>query len=157
MSTEERLKRIAQAKVNRENLERNAAEEKAKRHEQMRAFFLQYSERINELLIVAREVQRNGFLLGEKPRWDTSPEFVSNGITHRFGFVTNGNPFLQPYNLNLLGIGCEGGGACGPNFIITPNGAHEVYDSRSFVDFMNRFDATLADFEKRFYAYVDAL
>ena len=109
-------------------------------------------------MIVADAVQRNGFTLGKiKGYIAPHPEFISDGIDHKFGFITSGNQYFNPYNLPLLGIGREGGGACGPDFIVTEHGIKAFYDNVSFDRFLETFDEKFNDFECRFYEYVDSL
>ena len=153
----ERFEKIANARVQRDLREQSAKQLEMDKKTAFCTHFKAYGERIRELIAVAKELQRNGFLLGEKPDWSVAPRFVSCGIRHRFGFIVNGNPFTSPYSLQVIGIGYEGGGVNGRSFIINEYGVSQfseyVYNTMN----THRIDSDFDAFEREFYKFVDNL
>lgn len=150
MNTTDRLNRIAKAKERRdyELNEITNAEERAK--EAYISFLKEnYSEKARELIIVANELIKNRFPLGENDC------FASDGIVHNFGFVVYGCSMFN--NISIRGIGFEGGGVCGDDFYITEDGAINFSDYFYKQVSGKALRAAFDEFENKFYKYVDSL
>lgn len=122
-----------------------------------------FAPRMDELMTVATELCLNHIPLGPSGGYlELTPENVSNGWSHKTGFVVLGKL--------LVGFGIIGGGACGRDLVFgrdgnllsasSSNGCPGVDaeqwddgDIRHLERFIREFDA----FEKRFYDYVDNL
>lgn len=158
MNLEERLSRISAARKRMDNDSREKLESEAKKRNDYMSYFDKFSNRIADIINVAEHLQRNRILLGKKKAWDKVPTFVSDGIGHGFGFVCDGNPYFDPYDLKILGVGYHAGGCCGHK--------HHVMNQCGFVSFSDyfyntrgreRLEKDFLEFEKGFYDYVDSL
>lgn len=158
MDLQERLSRISAARERMDNDSREKLASESKKLNDYMFYFDKYSDRIADIISVAEHLQRNRILLGKKKGWDDAPTFVSDGISHRFGFVCDGNPYFSPYDLKILGVGYRAGGCCGHK--------HHVMNQYGFVSFSDYFYKTKSrerlekdflEFEKSFYDYVDSL
>lgn len=111
--------------------------------------------RIKELVLVANELQRNGFTLGKRTHDGFFEEFVSNGIDHNTGFIMQ--------NVNIIGVGIIGHGCNGADVVWDIDGDYIQRLSESeWTDYtikqkLDGFIKTFDGFEKRFYEYVDNL
>lgn len=129
-----------------------------------------FSPRMKELMKVARSLRANRIPLGKYSAYlGSSPQFVSDAINHRVGFIVDSNPFWNRDVLNPVGFGIIGGGACGNDIQFNEDGKLcEVFrdngmpgkfgvwgdmDIRNLEDFVGGFD----EFERKFYEYVDNL
>lgn len=158
MELQERLNHISNARVLRDDLEMKARVAEYQRREEYIEYFDKYLKRIDDLIMTAKHLQANGFLLGNRVGWNKTPEFVSEGIYHQFGFVCDGNPFCDPYNLKVIGVGYEAGGAYGEtNTIINESGFISMNECYYKTKKKEQVEADLLDFEKRFYEFVDSL
>lgn len=117
-------------------------------------------ERIGKLLAVANCMTENGFPLGRScgsGLSTSSPEFISEGIDHRFGFIVSGNPYHDPLKCVAYGVGIKGGRCNGSDFIVNNEGCiiewNEAIFERGIEEFMERFER----FEAYFYNYVNAV
>lgn len=130
-----------------------------------------FAPRMKELMKVARSLRANRIPLGKYhngPR-ACAPQFVSDGIAHRLGFIVDSNPFWNRDLLDPVGLGIIGGGACGNDIQFNEDGKLcEVFrcsgmpgnvgswwdsDIRHLEEFVAGFD----EFERKFYEYVDNL
>ena len=156
---EERLNAIKIAREKRNLVMANQLKEEQTRKENFLTTFEndKLSIRVKEIIEVAKELQKNGFLLGEKKSWDKAPFFVSDGINHGFGFVCEGNPYTSPLALQISGLGYEGGGCCGTSFIFNDDGVVKfsdyIYKTKNIQKILADFD----EFERKFYEFVDSL
>jgi hypothetical protein len=158
MNLQERLNNISNARVLRDDLEIKARVAEYHRRDEYQAYFDKYLKRIDDLIMTAKHLQANGFLLGKRVGRNNSPEFVSEGISHQFGFVCDGNPFCDPYNLKVIGVGYKAGGADGEtNTIINESGFISMNECYYKTKKKEKVEADLLDFEKRFYKFVDTL
>lgn len=158
MELQDRLNHISNARVIRDELEIMRREAECKRKEEYQEYFNQHLKRIDALILTARHLQANGFLLGKKPQWDKAPEFVSDGIYHKFGFVCKGNPYMDADKLEVIGVGYVAGGCDGHiNTIIDENGFVSMNECYYKTKTKEQVEAELLDFEKRFYEFVDSL
>lgn len=158
MELQERLNNISKAGVLRDDLEMKARVADYQRREDYKRHFDKYLKRIDDLIMTAKHLQANGFLLGEKPKWDKAPEFVSEGIYHKFGFVCKGNPYMDADKLEVIGVGYKAGGCDGHiNTIIDENGFVSMNECYYKTKTKEQVEAELLDFEKRFYEFVDSL
>lgn len=115
-------------------------------------------ERIGKLLAVANCLSENGFPLGRSCGSGLStryPEFISEGIDHKFGFIVSGNPYRAPFKCVAYGVGIKGGGCNGSGFIVNDEGCiiewnEDIFD-RGIEAFLERFER----FEANFYKYVN--
>lgn len=159
MNTETRLQKIAQVK----------AEIDAKRYEEMSVAqreyelyccsLVPYADRIKDLLKIAKELHRNGFKLGEIKGWSSfdTPQFLTDGIAHRFGFYVSGSPYKGHSIGEVMDfIGCEGGGCCGEDLKINADG-RVVECGEWFYKTRRNLVEIFLKFEKEFYEYVDSL
>jgi hypothetical protein len=158
MELQERLNNISKAGVLRDDLEMMKRDAERQRREEYQAYFDKHLKRIYDLIMTAKHLQANGFLLGNKPRWDRAPEFVSEGIYHEFGFVCKGNPYMDADKLLVIGVGYVAGGCYGHiNTIIDENGFVSMNECFYRTKTKEQVEADLLDFENRFYKYVDNL
>jgi hypothetical protein len=146
MKTSDRLNKIASVAENVENAKN--AEEIAKQNEKQALIDLiaSYAERIKALIEVGSALVKNKMPLGKQSC------FESNGLDHRFGFMTEGSLILSPDKWKIIGIGREGGGWAGNDFLVNSDGevveyAH-IYTCESWI---KKFE----EFEEAFYNYVD--
>lgn len=138
--------------------EREALRAKEERRNDFISTIKTIDERIGKLLAVANCMTENGFPLGRScgpGLYAGSPEFISEGIDHRFGFIVSGNPYFTPLKCVAYGVGIKGGGCNGSDFIVNDEGCiiewNEVVFERGIDEFMRRFE----DFEANFYKYVN--
>ena len=138
-----------------------------------------FAPRMKELMKVGISMYENGIQFGP---YDNTPgardggwvKFVSNGITHRIGFIhayrVNGHIPGRMQHLPI-GFGIEGGGCAGEDLTFNSDGELEWLnqpfgkpagvtdrpwsdcDTRHLEEFVAGFDK----FESEFYAYVDSL
>ena len=146
MNTTDRLNKIALAKAKKEEAMRVAEVAQKTKEQAYSEHILGYSDRIKAIMEVANALIDAGYPLGK------SDCFKSNGWSHEFGIIADGSSVFNNLD-NVRGVGHIGGGWAGTDLIVAPNniisfamwGTCEEWDSR------------FADFEKRFYAYVDSL
>lgn len=134
---------------------------------------------MHELMKVGMALYRNGIPFGPYDDCVSSRDagwvrFVSNGITHRVGFIhayriDGRRPRYMEYL--PIGFGIKGGGCCGGDLLFNENGELEWLnkpfgkpagvtvrpwnnqDTRHLEKFVAGFD----QFERDFYSYVDNL
>lgn len=146
MNTTDRLNKIASVAENVENAE--IAKEIAKQNEKQALIdhIATYAERIKAIIEVGSKLVENKMPLGKKNC------FQSNGLDHRFGFMVEGSLILNPDAWKIIGIGREGGGWAGNDFLVNSDGEvieySQIYNCESWTE---KFE----QFEKDFYNYVD--
>ena len=146
MNTAERLNKIASLAENAENAKN--AKEIAEQNEKQAliAHIATYADRIKAIIEVGSKLVENKMPLGKNDR------FESNGWDHRFGFMVEGSLILNPDNWKIIGIGREGGGWAGNDFLVNSDGEvveySQIYNCESWTE---EFEA----FEEAFYNYVD--
>ena len=167
MTTQERIARINGFATATARKEQEAREAKVAHIFALLTKVESFAPRMRELMKVARSLRANRIPLGKYNSYrQTAPEFVSDGIDHRVGFIVNSNPFWNQSTLNPVGFGVIGGGACGNDVQFNEDGKLcEVYkdngmpgpwtdgDIRNLERFVGGFD----EFERKFYEYVDNL
>lgn len=162
MNKTEMMAKIANAKTERENAQIAKAKEFENKVTYYRTKIKTLAPRIKDLLEVARELQRNGFDLGENDApshsFSKMPEFETNWWDHRLGFFCENRQYRPVRRTLAFGIGFMGGGAAGPDFLVDEEGELHA-DFKHYTTFPNCKDIldTLDDFEKGFYAYVESL
>lgn len=168
MNTEERLKKIADARKKMDLEQLSKKEQERNNIAEYCEKFGKYSDRIKAMILVAEGLCKNNIPLGKLSRHPIielpEHEFCSDGISHKFGFVTT-YPFTESKNIDIIGIGHVGGGMCGTDFILFPDGQVKYskyycrsYRNNNWVDFdFEDMEKKLLDFEERFYQYVDNL
>ena len=146
MNTTNRLNKIASVAENVENAE--IAKEIAKQNEKQALIDLiaTYADRIKAIIEVGSKLVENKMPLGKQNC------FQSNGWDHRFGFMVEGSLILNPDAWKIIGIGREGGGWAGNDFLVNSDGEvieySQIYNCESWTE---KFE----QFEKDFYNYVD--
>lgn len=162
MTKEEMMAKIANA---REKADKEAEDERNNLLAKMadvRDSFRALAPRIKQLLDVAKEMQRNGFTLGQMKGYPTAfPEFETDWWNHKLGFFCTDNDVRPRRRKNAYAIGCMGGGACGEDLKIDENGevVSGIWESRGKWKYheiqyvLREFN----DFERRFYDYVESL
>jgi hypothetical protein len=146
MKTSDRLNKIASVAENVENAA--IAKEIAKQNEKQALIDLiaTYADRIKAIIEVGSKLVENKMPLGKKNC------FQSNGLDHRFGFMVEGSLILNPDAWKIIGIGREGGGWAGNDFLV--NSAGEVIEY-SHIYNCESWTEKFEQFEKDFYNYVD--
>ena len=146
MNTTDRLNKIASVAENVENAA--IAKEIAEQNEKQALIDLiaTYADRIKAIIEVGSKLVENKMPLGKKNC------FQSNGWDHRFGFMVEGSLILNPDAWKIIGIGREGGGWAGNDFLVNSDGEvieySQIYNCESWTE---KFE----QFEKDFYNYVD--
>jgi hypothetical protein len=146
MNTTDRLNKIASLAENAENAKN--AKEIAEQNEKQAliAHIATYADRIKAIIEVGSKLVESKLPLGKQSC------FESDGWNHRFGFVTEGSRILSPDNWKIIGIGREGGGWAGNDFLVNSDGEvveySQIYNCESWTE---KFE----QFEKDFYDYVD--
>jgi hypothetical protein len=146
MKTSDRLNKIASVAENVENAA--IAKEIAKQNEKQALIDLiaTYADRIKAIIEVGSKLVENKMPLGKKNC------FQSNGLDHRFGFMVEGSLILNPDAWKIIGIGREGGGWAGNDFLVNSDGEvieySQIYNCESWTE---KFE----EFEEAFYNYVD--
>ena len=146
MNTTDRLNKIASVAENVENAA--ITKEIAKQNEKQALIDLiaTYAERIKAIIEVGSKLVENKMPLGKKNC------FQSNGLDHRFGFMVEGSRILNPDAWKIIGIGREGGGWAGNDFLVNSDGEvieySQIYNCESWTEAFEKF-------EEGFYNYVD--
>ena len=146
MNTTDRLNKIATVAKNVEDAE--IAKEIAKVNEKQALINLiaSYADRIRAIIEVGSALVRNKMPLGDSDR------FQSSGLDHRFGFMVEGSRILSPDKWRIIGIGREGGGWAGNDFLVNFEGeVIEYADIYTCESWTKKFE----EFEEAFYNYVD--
>ena len=120
--------------------------------------------RIDELIETANACIENGIEIDKYRKNHSSYDdkytcgtFVSNGITHRVGFIQNG------YRTTITHMGIVNGGACGSLDFYTDGinicSVHEDTKmvKKARIEDMKKFLKGFDEFEKAFYEYVDRI
>lgn len=146
MNTTDRLNKIATVAKNVKDAEIAKEIAKANEKQALIAHIATYADRIRAIIEVGSALVRNKMPLGENDR------FQSSGQDHRFGFMVKRNRILSPDKWRIVGIGREGGGWAGNDFLVNFEGevieyAH-IYTCESWT---KKFE----EFEEAFYNYVD--
>lgn len=116
--------------------------------------------RIKSAIEIGVACYDNGILLGEPCGFSSqSPEFVSDGINHRFGFIVGGWEFFHGIvNVPLVcpvGIGVRGGGCSGEDFIVGPDGCVRSGQNKGdYAQCLKNFVTKFPTFEERFKEYI---
>lgn len=142
-TTTTRLGKIAKAKYEKDCAEKLALEAEVNKKMNYIKHLESYCERIKELMIVANALLENGFEIGENDC------FISDGVSHKFGFITTGGRICN--NIQLIGVGRCGGGVCGDDLAVNENGMVSYNMWGTCEDWDDKFET----FEKAFYEYVD--
>ena len=146
MNTSDRLNKIASVASVAENAE--IAKEIAEQNEKQALIDLiaTYADRIKAIIEVGSKLVENKMPLGKQNC------FQSNGLDHRFGFMVEGSRILNPDAWKIIGIGREGGGWAGNDFLVNSDGEvieySQIYNCESWT-------AEFEKFEEGFYNYVD--
>ena len=146
MNTSDRLNKIASLAENAENAKN--AKEIAEQNEKQAliAHIATYADRIKAIIEVGSKLVESKMPLGKQNC------LQSNGWDHRFGFMVEGSLILNPDNWKIIGIGREGGGWAGNDFLVNSDGEvieySHIYNCESWTE---KFE----QFEKDFYNYVD--
>ena len=146
MNTTDRLNKIASVAENVENAEN--AKEIAKQNEKQAVINLiaSYAERIKALIEVGSALVKNKMPLGD------SDCFQASGLDHRFGFMVEGSLILNPDDWKIIGIGREGGGWAGNDFLVNSDGEVVEY---AHIFTCESWTEKFEQFEKNFYNYID--
>ena len=145
MNTTDRLNKIASLAENAENAKN--AKEIAEQNEKQAliAHIATYADRIKAIIEVGSKLVESKLPLGKQNC------LQSNGWDHRFGFMVEGC-HLHPETWKIIGIGREGGGWAGNDFLVNSNGEvveyEHIYTCESWTEEFEKF-------EKAFYNYVD--
>lgn len=123
--------------------------------------------RIDELLLIANECLKNGIEIDaygkSLSRYKDTREngsFITNGITHKIGFVKS----MKASQITELGI--DGGGCCGPwdfrtdgknVYSVSNKGYAKGLVSEPTLEHLLQFVSGLSEFESAFYDYVDKI
>ena len=161
MEKEERLKKIAELRKAEDLKVKMQNEQKARDLANYMLSIKLLSKRAKDLLDVAKELDTQGFTLGEiksdSNGISKSPLFVSEAISHRFGFLVERNPFGEGKNLNPYAIGIRGGGCCGEDHTINENGDFVKFNKDIYSRGSDYFITLFNKFENAFYEYLDNL
>ena len=146
MKTSDRLNKIASVAENVENAKILEDIAKANEKQALINLIASYAERIRAIIKVGSALVKNKMPLGD------SDCFQASGLDHRFGFMVEGSRILNPDKWKIIGIGREGGGWAGNDFLVNSDGevveyAH-IYTCESWI---KKFE----EFEEAFYNYVD--
>ena len=122
------------------------------------------AEICNKLLNLGYACVINGIHLGNVD-YQRHLAFVTNGITHKFGFfIKNPSYMIHSNNASAMigglpdGLGYAGGGWNGDDFKVDKNGEIIVGANHPrFMTLANDFLRDINKFEKEFYNYIDAL
>lgn len=150
MNKKERIKKIISRRT---EIDAKTAKEKETKNNHLRKLLSQIksiSSRIDDLLEIAEALSLNNFELGRKN------EFRASGMNHNLGFYVE--PPKNDYKIPL-GIGIEGGGYDGLDFVVGYGGelAKDIPNYEDKVNKCERFLKYFDEFEMNFYAYVDSL
>lgn len=169
MDTNERIAKIRNFAQKREEDIRDELSRKEKHLMDLLNTVRSYAPRMREMMKVAKALHDNGIQLGQKAdslEWST--DLVSNGWSHRVGFIGNCN--FVTGRTEVYGFGIVGGGACGNNLFFDEDGelSNLVYDTvipglkgvkwdDSDIGHLERFVDGFDKFEEKFYKFVDSL
>ena len=146
MKTADRLNKIASVAENVENAKIAEDIEKVNNKQALIAHIATYAERIRAIIEVGSALVRNKMPLGK------GDCFQSSHISHRFGFIVEGDRLLNPNNWRIVGIGRVGGGWAGKDFVVNFEGEvieyADIYTCESWTEEFEKF-------EEAFYNYVD--
>jgi hypothetical protein len=146
MKTSDRLNKIASVAENVENAKILEDIAKANEKQALINLIASYAERIKALIEVGSALVKNKMPLGD------SDCFQASGLDHRFGFMVEGSLILNPDAWKIIGIGREGGGWAGNDFLVNSDGEvieySQIYNCESWTE---KFE----EFEEAFYNYVD--
>lgn len=160
MNLQQRLQRIKDAKTELEYKKMTELQALNAKKEEFRTKLVPYAQRIKDLLAIASELRANKLSLGKRKCGSlgiTEDEFVTDGISHKFGFVIP-SAYADPHRGELLGLGYEGGGCCGEaDLIIGEDGRVLCWSDYMFRTRFDRIESDFLDFERRVYEYVDSL
>lgn len=146
MNTVNRLNKIASVAEDVENAKIAKEIAEVKEKQALIDLIATYADRIKALIEVGSALVKNKMPLGKQNC------FESNGLDHRFGFMTEGSQILTPDKWKIIGIGSEGGGWCGSDLNVNENGEVVSYSGRyTCKSWTEEFEK----FEKGFYNYVD--
>lgn len=168
ITTNERLNKIV---GRRKELDAKATEKQEQRRmviENCNSAFKNLAPRISDLIKICTCLLENNISIGIRTKdiIGYNEEFVTDGVRHGLGFYFRYNNGTR----TLIGIGIEGGGACGHDLAVDENGNIVVnplnkviglwtYDD-AYNDFYRkcqRFFEYFDSFEKRVFDYVDNL
>jgi hypothetical protein len=158
METNVMLEAIRAKRMAINEAEREALRAKEERRNDFINTIETLDERIGKLLAVANCMTENGFPLGRScGSWlsTSSPEFISEGIDHRFGFIVSGDPYHAPLKCVAYGVGIKGGGCNGSDFIVNDEGCIIDWNERIFDRGIEEFIGRFERFEANCYKYVN--
>lgn len=145
MNTTDRLNKITSVAENVENAKIAKEIAEAKEKQALIDLIATYADRIKALIEVGSALVKNQIPLGKQSC------FESGFINHRFGFMVEGCRF-HPDVWKIIGIGREGGGWAGNDFLVNSDGEvveyEHIYTCESWTEEFEKF-------EKAFYNYVD--
>lgn len=154
---DERLKRISDAADRAKREEKEKADAFTEKVKATRKAIKDLAPRVRDIIDVATQMHNHGISIGK---------FVSNGIYHTLGLMVEygtGYPERKP-----LGIGIEGGGYAGCDFVVgregyligpqqTKDGYYYDVNTEESLAKGERFLKEFDHFEQTFYEYVDSL
>lgn len=171
MNRIEKIRMVAQQREQERENEKNAVNMQVAL---LRDKILKLQPRIKVLVEIGEELLANGIPFGEPFRWVgfTYYKLETDGIHHHFGYKCK---WENGRRTRVIGIGIEGGGACGPNFYVDKNGVvidgpfEEIKENTAyahilkekapgrFISRATRFLESFRSFEKAVFEYVDTL
>lgn len=119
-------------------------------------------EHSKDLMRVVDELQKNGFYLLTKSEESVGiheSKWVSNGISHRVGFITTTPKYYYNGKLDIVGFGIINGGCCGNVDLVFDFEGNLLKQGQVFsdgrMDTLYRFVENFEDFVDEFYGYVE--
>ena len=146
MNTADRLNKIASVVENAENAKnaKKIAEQNEK--QALIAHIATYADRIKAIIEVGSALVKSKLPLGKHNC------LQSDGWDHRFGFMVEGSLILNPDDWKIIGIGREGGGWAGNDFLVNSDGEVVEY---AHIFTCESWTEKFEQFEKNFYNYID--
>ena len=146
MKTTDRLNKIASVAEKAENakIAKEVAEQNKK--QALIDHIATYADRIKAIIEVGSKLVESKLPLGKQNC------FQSSGWDHRFGFMVEGSLILNPDNWKIIGIGREGGGWAGNDFLVNVDGEVVEYEN---IFTCESWTKHFEEFEEAFYNYVD--
>lgn len=118
---ENRIEKIRSFAEKRDKAKIDEIKKKARHLNELLAKVRSFAPRMKELMKLAMALYENGIPLGKfTGTLEMTTEFVSNGWSHKTGFISS-----YKYNNSItlpIGFGIVGGGACGKTICFNDNG-----------------------------------